>query len=205
MTLVHSGYHVSIRSNHHPLTNEYQDTAYTLTSTATFLLRLSISRPPRESARRREMQGQTARLIDRLKFYRDTYGWDIGDICIAQCEGTLEKLVQQRIRSDTQTTANGTQSAKRGKIKKSLFQRSTKHPSEQIITSARQAESSTSTQELMGGGNTSTDVLSTADFLESEQIGLPELPYDLEGADFLREFELPDLWDLFQLDGTGSL
>ena len=114
-----SGYLVSIPFEFHSyleicakfLLNANSDTAYHIASTCTTLLRLSIHSPtslrtessllsaPRSSSRSCTLLSvsafeQAKSLLSTLQAYRTQHAWDLGDICIAQCEPFMPQHYQ---------------------------------------------------------------------------------------------------------------
>ena len=83
------------------------DTAYHLASTGTLLLRLSLIERyvPLESNIceldiATESLDLVKSLISFLRVARDTHGWDLGEVCLSQCEPYLMRRLQQHRRPE---------------------------------------------------------------------------------------------------------
>ena len=69
--------------------------AFILASAATFLVRcaLETNSSPDDLGQSRPLQ-QVQMFLASLQSHRDRYGWDVGDICLAQCTGVVDRLTQ---------------------------------------------------------------------------------------------------------------
>ena len=51
-----------------------------------------------ESVEHQEAQlclADAKRLIDHLRIYQEAYNWDLGDICLAQCETVVTRIIER--------------------------------------------------------------------------------------------------------------
>lgn len=82
------------------------DTAYHIASAATFLLRLAVSSPASEA---QSALAEASRVIHSLRRFRDEDGWDLGDICLTQCEGLLTWIRGQQLSANLSPCVQPTQ------------------------------------------------------------------------------------------------
>ena len=69
--------------------------AFLLSSAATFLLRCVLDNLNDSSGGEgTSALHEASRMIDALKSHRDGFGWDLGDVCLAQCEPLVHRVSQ---------------------------------------------------------------------------------------------------------------
>ncbi|KAL3418565.1 fungal specific transcription factor domain-containing protein [Phlyctema vagabunda] len=182
-------------------------TAYHFSSATTLILRCALEAENDETARECVTSART--LIDHLRKAKDEEGWDLAEICLAQCETVVQQVCDGDYLGFRRRNTDSPRSARQDSIitQKTPDFQSTQEPKEPSTMSGNSGQQQLPqfdqppSSQLAEGGVAAFNASAGGVPPEFNNMGMF---HQSQGNIFMNP-SFPDLWDMFQnTDGYGN-